>query len=49
MIIDEKVIKVAELITRVQELEKELAKKESIINRWQLEEYFKTNYPENSQ
>ena len=48
MIIDETAIKVAELLSRIDELEKELAKKQSIIDQWQIEDYFNVNYPKGS-
>ena len=45
MIIDESAISAAALLSRIDELEKELQEKQELIDRWQIETYFKDNYP----
>ena len=44
MIIDESAITVSSMICRIEELERELQQKQELIDKWQLEEYFKLNH-----
>ena len=45
MIIDESAIDVAGLLSEIDELNTKLKKKQDLIDRWQIEHYFKDNYP----